>query len=109
MIPNAENAFIDIGKLRDNAINPIHRVGSHKARLFSILLGMNMNDAETLRDILLNVVRTHEATLGERDEYGQRYVIDFLLVWHDKQARVRSAWIVRPDEDFPRLVTCYPL
>ena len=47
--------------------------------------------------------------LGELDEYGQRYVIDFLLTWQNRQAKVRSAWIIRPDEDFPRLVTCYPL
>ena len=74
-----------------------------------MLLGMTINDAEALRDILFNVIRTEAATLGELDEYGQRYVIDFLLAWQDKQATVRCAWIIRPDEDFPRPVTCYPL
>jgi hypothetical protein len=74
-----------------------------------MLLGMNINEVEVLRQILLNVIRTEEATLGELDEYGQRYVIDFLLTWHSREASVRSAWIIRPDENFPRLVTCYPL
>ncbi len=108
-VPNAERAFIDISKLRDYALNPTHRVGGHKARLFASLLGMNGNDADDLRDILRTIIRTQEATLGELDEYGQRYVIDFLLTWQQQQASVRSAWIVRSDEDFPRLVTCYPL
>lgn len=108
-VPNAEHAFIDESKLRDYALNPAHRVGGHKARLFVLLLDMNSNDAEALRQILLNVIQTQDAMLGERDEYGQRYVIDFLLTWQDRQATVRSAWIIRLDENFPRLVTCYPL
>lgn len=108
-VPNAERAFIDVSKLRDYALNPTHRVGGHKARLFTLLLDMNSNDTEALQQILLNVIQTQEATLGELDEYGQRYVIDFMLAWQSRQATVRSAWIIRPDEDFPRLVTCYPL
>jgi hypothetical protein len=108
-VPNAEYAVIDLSKLREYALNPAHRVGGHKARLFARLLGLQINDAESLRDILQTVVQTHEAVLGELDEHGQRYVIDFLLTWQDKQASVRSAWIIRSDENFPRLVTCYPL
>ncbi|MBI3958726.1 MAG: hypothetical protein HY328_07950 [Chloroflexi bacterium] len=108
-VPNAEYAWVDISKLRDYALNPTHRVGGHKARLFSRLLNMTSNDAEALREILLTVIRTEEAVLGELDEFGQRYVIDFSLAWQNRQAQVRSAWIIRPDEDFPRLVTCYPL
>lgn len=51
-IPNAENAFIDVRKLRDYALNSEHRLGQHKARLYSALLDININDAEALRDIL---------------------------------------------------------
>jgi len=108
-VPNAERAWIEMSKLRDYALDPTHRVGGHKARLFAILLGMTTRDTDGLRDILLHVIRTEEATLGELDEYGQRYVIDFTLTWQNKQVVVRCAWIICPDEDFPRLVTCYPL
>jgi hypothetical protein len=68
-----------------------------------------MGDAEELRNILLDTARTVDAELGERDEHGQRYRIDFMLTWRGRQALLRSAWIVRPEEEFPRLVTCYPL
>ena len=107
-IQNGEHAFIDIHKLRDYALNPEHRVGKHKARLFVALLGMTMADAEALRDILYEVVATRDVIVGEKDEFGQRYQIDFKLEWQGKEAMVRSAWIVRPDEDFPKLVNCYP-
>ena len=31
------------------------------------------------------------------------------MVREDKQAMVRSVWLVRDEEDFPRLVTCFIL
>lgn len=108
-IPNAENAFIDIRKLRDYALNPEHRVGKHKARLFATLLDMSIVDAEALHDILFQTVQTYDAKIGIRDEHGQRYRIDFTIERHEKRATIRSACNIRPDEDFPRLVTCYPL
>ena len=45
----------------------------------------------------------------EQDEYGQRYVVDFTMKREDKEAIVRSSWIVRRGEDTPRLTSCYVL
>ena len=86
-IPNAELAIVDIRKLRDYCLNPTHDEGKHKARLFKMALSMTANDAEDLRDILLQAVKTHEnARLGQRDEYSQRYLLDFMIEWHDKRS-----------------------
>lgn len=63
-VPNAERAFIDVSKLRDYALNPTHRVGGHKARLFALLLSMNSNDAEALQQILLNVIQNARSNAG---------------------------------------------
>lgn len=68
-----------------------------------------LEDAEALRGLLLQVAKTHDAEIGKKDEYGQRYRIDFLLTWRGRQVPIRSVWNARPDEDFPRLVTCYPI
>ena len=108
-IPNAENAVVDIRKLRDYALNTDHRVGRHKARLFSALLSMDAGDVEALRDELLRVVGIQDATPGIEDEHGQRYRIDFTFSLRGREAIILSAWIIRSNEDFPRLVTCYPL
>jgi hypothetical protein len=72
LIPNAEKAVVDIRKLRDYCLNPEHDVGKHKARLFSLSLGMSTDAAEELRQILLEVIQSHEARLGRQDEFGQR-------------------------------------
>ena len=108
-IPNAEHAIVDIGKLRDYCLNSEHNDGKHKARLFSAALGMGINDAEALRDALLHAAQTHEAQLGLRDVHGQRYTINFTLDWRDRQAIIRSGWIIDRGSKIPRLVTAYPL
>jgi hypothetical protein len=108
-IPNAERAVVDIRKLRDYCLNPIHDEGKHKARLFAAALSMTANDAEDLREALLQAVKTEDARLGRRDEYGQRYLIDFMLAWRGKQAMIRSGWIIEHGTEMPRLTTCYPL
>ena len=98
-IPHAERAVVDIRKLRDYCLNPLHDEGKHKARVFDAALGMSAGDAETLRDILLQAVKTHDAQVGYHDAYGQRYVVDFPLEWRGKRARIRSGWMLERGSD----------
>lgn len=58
---------------------------------------MRADDAEELRQILLEVIKTQEARLGRRDQFGQRYTLDFRLEWQDRNATVRSGWIIEHD------------
>ncbi len=108
-IPNAASAVVDIRKLRDYCLNLNHDNGKHKARLFSSILGMTADDAEYLRQILLEVVITHEAQLHRQDEFGQRYTLDFEIEWQNKRAVLRSGWIIENNSEIPKLTTCYPL
>ncbi|NER83198.1 MAG: hypothetical protein F6K42_27335 [Leptolyngbya sp. SIO1D8] len=109
MIPNAEKSIIDIRKLRDYCLNLSHDKGKHKAQLFLSIFEMTSADAENLQKILLKAVKITEAKVGRRDEFGQRYTVDFMLEWKDKSAKVRSGWIIEHSSDIPRLTTCYPL
>jgi hypothetical protein len=109
LIPNGKLAVVDIRKLRDYCLNLNHDVGKHKARLFGSILGMNVDDAEDLRRILLEVILTHEARLQRRDEFGQRYTLDFSIEWRNRIAILRSGWIIEDDSEIPKLTTCYPL
>ncbi len=107
-VPNAEHAVVDVGKLRDYCLNPLHNDGKHKARLFAAV-GIPAIDAQALRVTLLQVVKTHEAQLGRRDAYGQRYTVNFSLTWSGKPTVIRSGWIIEHETDTPRLTTCHPL
>ena len=108
-IPNADRAIVDIRKLRDYCLNPTHDEGKHKTRLFKAALSMTAKDAEDLREALMRAVKTHDAKLGLRDEYGQRYILDFQLEWYGKQAVIRNGWIIEHGTEIPQLTTCYPL
>ena len=112
-LPNAEIAVVDIVKIRDYSLNPDHSKGKHKARVFLKALGIDKNDAEKLRQIILKAVLTAEAIEQEPSEYGRRFVVDFPVSWSKetmtKTALLRTAWIIRAGENFPRLATCFIL
>ena len=109
LIPKSENAVVDIRKLRDYCLNLEHDDGKHKARLFASMLGMTADDAEELHQILLEVVKVQEAQLGRRDEFGQRYTLDFIIEWQNRSATLRTGWIIEHGLEIPKLTTCYPL
>ena len=108
-LPSADRAVVDIVKLRNYCLNAEHPRGRHKARVFAATLGLSAEDAEELRDVLLAAARSEEASTGQQDQYGQRYLLDFLMGTAVGRARIRSSWIVRRGEDFPRLTSCYVL
>jgi hypothetical protein len=106
-LPNAETAFIDIHKLRHYSLNIQHNRKKHKARLFLAILGLSVENAEELELILLEAIQIYDAISSSQDEYGQRYLVDFPLTRNGNTATIRSTWIVRSTETFPRLTSCY--
>lgn len=108
-LPNGELAVVEIEKLRDYCLNPVHLRGRHKARVFLASCGMTAEHADDLKRALLAAARTLEAEAAEADDYGRRYVIDLEVRGPTGNAWVHSAWIVRHDEDFPRFVSAYVL
>lgn len=110
LLPYAQNAIVDIRKLRDYCLNTNHKSrGKDKARLLYSALGMTIDDAEELRLILLDGVQNYPATLGKADEYGQRYTVNIQVKWGAKSAYLLTGWIIEYESDIPRLTTCYPL
>jgi hypothetical protein len=67
------------------------------------------SDAEWLRQQLLLAVLREDCQPGRMTEFGQRHTVDLMLRHDGREARIRSAWIIRADEKFPRLVSCYVL
>lgn len=108
-IPNAEAAYIDLAKLQNYSLNSQHDRGQHKARLFAAILGLGSDDTKILQDIVSEAVQTYDAVPATADQYGQRYVVDFPVTRNQNTAIVRTTWIVRPTETFPRLTSCYIL
>lgn len=108
-LPNPDQAIVDMQKLAGYCLNPTHADGQHKAYVFQSVLGLGLKDAEVLREALLQAVKIYDAVPAKSNAQGQKYVIDFPMTVLKKQAMVRSAWMIRLNENFPRLVTCYVL
>jgi hypothetical protein len=109
-LPNGERAIVELAKLADYCLDPTHFRGQHKARVFASRLGLERGDANSVRDALLTAaMRAENVVLGAADGFGTRYVLDLPLSGPKGLALVRSAWIVRIGEDFPRFTSCYVL
>ena len=106
-LPHGEQA--DLGtKLEDYSLNPAHRHGQHKARVFESALGITLVNAVILRDALMRASATSEnAQHKGNNGHGDVYELRFPLTTGKGTAIVLSGWIVRTGEDFPRLTTCF--
>jgi hypothetical protein len=106
-LPNGGRAHLGT-KLEEYTLNPLHRDGRNKARVFDAVLGITLTNAEILREALLNAA-AHADNVESRGDngFGNVYVVRFPLQTVKGAATVLSGWIIRHGEDFPRLTTCY--
>lgn len=107
-LPNAERAVVDMAKLREYVLSETHPVGHHKSKIMRAAFGFRPGHEETLAALLLSLARSEDATLGRKDEHGQRYLVDAVVEGPRGSGVLRSAWIVERGTDFPRLLSCYP-
>lgn len=106
-LPGGVDAIVEMSKLRDYCLDPHHPRGRHKARVFLSALGLGQSDAELLQAALLRAARDGDAVPDEADQYGTRYTVDYLMIHGDREATVRSAWIILRGESAPRLTSCF--
>jgi hypothetical protein len=102
-----KNCFIDPVKLRDYCLNANHPIGKHKARVFKAALSMTDKDAELLVRLMKDSLQEAEVKLMKSDAYGSRYIADLKIRNFDKEALVRTVWIVYKNDTILRLVTAY--
>jgi hypothetical protein len=108
-LPNAERATLDVRKLEDYCLSPVHPRGRHKARVFRDALGIGPDSAEWLRGELLAGILTAEAIELARDNFGARWRVDMRLARQSRRTVVRTIWMVRTGETVPRFLTCWIL
>lgn len=106
-VPNADRAVIEPAKIRDYLLSTSHPVGRFKARFF-LGLGFRADNWLEFAEALRAQHLTRDATAGESDQHGQRFVVRAILQGPAVGAPVVSVWLVRSGEDFARFVTAYP-
>ena len=106
-LPNGQRAYVGISKLTNYALNPVHDLGKHKARVFASVLGLARKDAKKLRTALLEAAQHAQAKKAAKTNFGQLYSLDFYMTTDKGNARLRSGWIILNNEDYPRLTSVY--
>lgn len=108
-LPNGERADVET-KLREYLLNPQHKRGRHKARVFASALGITRENPEILANALRNAAATSDEAIATGDRgFGETFQLRFQLQTEKGIATVLSVWIIRRGEDFPRLTTCFIL
>ena len=79
-LPNGDRA--DLGtKLEDYSLNPLHRHGQHKARVFESALGITFANMDVLTRALLAAAKNSDDFIALGDNgFGETYVLRFRLV-----------------------------
>jgi hypothetical protein len=106
-LPNGEHC--DLGtKLEDYSLNPLHREGRHKARVFNSVLGITQANAEVLREAIRSAAALSDQAEARGDNgFGDVFNLRFAMTSSGVSATIMTAWIILRNEDFPRLTTCY--
>ncbi|AQG78090.1 DUF6883 domain-containing protein [Spirosoma montaniterrae] len=107
LLPFAERAYINDQKLIGYCLSETHISGKHKARVFKASLHLTSDDYLILKDAILTAVLLNDAHAAGQNNQGELYTVDFILKHKNRVAPIRTAWIVRFGESFPRLVSCY--
>ena len=109
MLPHGDCAVIDLRKLSDYVLSAEHVRGRHKARFFARAFGTGPDGAGWLRDRIVEALPEAAAVQTADTPYSTLYQADLTLDTSRSEAVVRTAWIVRRDETFPRLTTRFVL
>lgn len=59
ILPNAEDAVVDLDELHKYCLNPSHPIGRFKARVFASVLDLSGENSQDLADALLQAVKNH--------------------------------------------------
>jgi hypothetical protein len=106
-LPNGHRAVLG-DKLKEYTLNPDHRRGEHKARLFASILGITVENQQILEAALLAAAQNADNVESRGDNgYGRLFTITISLTTPKATATVKSIWIIRHEEDFPPLASCY--
>ena len=60
-----------------------------------------------MRDAILAAIQAADAQPSGNDAYGARFVVEFNATFNAAEGAIRTLWIVRVGENFPRLTSCF--
>ena len=82
-------------------LNPLHRDGRNKARVFEAVLGITAANGDVLRKAMLDAAANSDQAEARGDNgFGEVFVLRFPMRTEKGAAMVLTAWVIRYGEDF---------
>lgn len=105
-LPNGDRAIIPIQKLTGYCLNPEHPKGKHKARVFQSVLGITVENADRLYELVKQAAIGGEIVQEQPTAFGQEFKVDWTIP--DTNGRqLRTIWIIPLDATEPQLVSAF--
>ncbi|GAX38109.1 DUF6883 domain-containing protein [Nodularia sp. NIES-3585] len=105
-LPNGDQAEISTQKLIGYCLNPEHPSGKHKARVFASILGITLENADVLRELVQTAAVAGEVVQQNTTQFGQQFKVDWIVPDTDG-IRLRTIWEVTAKNPYPRLITAF--
>ena len=107
-LPNAEKAHLAYSKLHDYILNPNHSKGRHKAYAIDQATGIRREDAEFLRQQILERIRDAQITERQHTDFGIRYIVVIDITGPHGTLTVQTGWLVQEGCHVPRFTSLVP-
>ena len=108
LLPNRENAFIELPKLTDYLLSKSHSVGKSKAKFFREL-GFNQENVAILEQQLLKLAHFQDVTETITTVHGIKYgIVGTINSPNGKIVNILTVWIIDVGQENPRFVTARP-
>ena len=105
-LPNYQKAEIPRQKLVNYLLDPLHREGQHKARVFKSALDFDQSSWEELAQAIRTELPYYPAAFGSEGKWGRKYEVTLPVTGrNDFTVDVLTVWIIRPETTFPTFVT----
>lgn len=99
ILRNAANAVVDERKLTEYVLNMDSEKGRDKAYVFARVLGFTPDNAEDLRRQIMAGIGKYKASMGDKDDYGQRFMVFMPVMGPKATAIVKTGWIQDMNDD----------
>lgn len=109
-LPNFPDAVIPRQKLVNYLLDPLHKEGQHKARVFKAALDFDQSSWEQLAQAILAELPYYPATFGSEGKWGKKYEVTLPITGrNERTVDVLTVWIIRLETNFPTFVTALVL
>ena len=105
-LPNGDRAESPLQKLIGYSLNPEHPSGKHKARVFASVLGITIENADTLRELIQTAAVEGEVVQQDTTPFGQLFKVDWTVL-DTQEVQLRTIWEITSTNPNPRLVSAF--